>query len=272
MSHSHLSNNLDKIIQLISIEQLMGLMKQMKDTNNISETLSESVSKAVSEVVCDTKSSKDNIILDPNISCQLEKINNTLLLIVDKISSIETEIQLIKQTRQVVNDDCDEEHIKLRIEEKDITRETIAIETLNITDDEEEVVVEESLEEVEEVVEEEEVVVEEKEEVVEEEVVVEEEEVVVEEKEDEEEEEEEEEEESEVEIEDPEPEQVKVVEEQQEPEKVVEEEEEEVFEIEIDDVTYFATHEENGILYEVDKDGDVGKKVGIIKDGEPIFL
>ena len=50
-----------------------------------------------------------------------------------------------------------------------------------------------------------------------------------------------------------------------------EEEEEEVFEIEIDDVTYFATHEENGILYEITSDGDVGKKVGIIKDGEPIF-
>jgi len=50
-----------------------------------------------------------------------------------------------------------------------------------------------------------------------------------------------------------------------------EEEEEEVFEIEIDDVTYFATGEENGILYEMTKDGDVGKKVGIIKDGEPIF-
>ena len=49
------------------------------------------------------------------------------------------------------------------------------------------------------------------------------------------------------------------------------EEGEEVFEIEIDDVTYFATDEENGILYEVDKDGDIGKKVGIIKDGEPIF-
>lgn len=49
-----------------------------------------------------------------------------------------------------------------------------------------------------------------------------------------------------------------------------EEEEEEVFEIEIDDVTYFATDEENGILYEVDN-GDVGRKVGIIKDGEPIF-
>jgi len=50
-----------------------------------------------------------------------------------------------------------------------------------------------------------------------------------------------------------------------------EQESEEVFEIEIDDVTYFATDEENGILYEVGPDGDVGKQVGIIKDGEPIF-
>jgi hypothetical protein len=54
-------------------------------------------------------------------------------------------------------------------------------------------------------------------------------------------------------------------------ESVEEDEEDEVFEIEIDDVTYFATDEENGILYEMDKNGDVGKKVGIIKDGEPIF-
>jgi len=56
-----------------------------------------------------------------------------------------------------------------------------------------------------------------------------------------------------------------------EEEVVEEDEDEEVFEIEIDDITYFATDEENGILYEVDKDGEVGKKVGIIKDGEPIF-
>lgn len=50
-----------------------------------------------------------------------------------------------------------------------------------------------------------------------------------------------------------------------------EEEEEEVFEIEIDDVTYFATDEENGVIYEMTKDGDIGKKVGVIKDGEPVF-
>ena len=50
-----------------------------------------------------------------------------------------------------------------------------------------------------------------------------------------------------------------------------EEEEEEVFEIEIDDITYFVTDEDNSILYEITADGDIGKKVGIIKDGDPIF-
>jgi len=63
-------------------------------------------------------------------------------------------------------------------------------------------------------------------------------------------------------------------EESSEVEEQVEEEEGglEVFEIEIDDVTYFATDEENGDLYEVDKDGDIGKKVGFIKDGEVEFI
>jgi hypothetical protein len=45
----------------------------------------------------------------------------------------------------------------------------------------------------------------------------------------------------------------------------------ELFEIEIDDVLYFVSDEENGILYEITTHGEVGKKVGIIKDGEPIF-
>ena len=57
-------------------------------------------------------------------------------------------------------------------------------------------------------------------------------------------------------------------------EEEVEEEEdtdEEVFEIEIDDVTYYATSEDNGILYEMLEGGDIGKQVGTIQDGEPIF-
>ena len=56
-------------------------------------------------------------------------------------------------------------------------------------------------------------------------------------------------------------------------EEVEEEEDtdEEVFEIEIDDVTYYATSEDNGILYEMLEGGDIGKQVGTIQDGEPIF-
>jgi hypothetical protein len=79
------------------------------------------------------------------------------------------------------------------------------------------------------------------------------------------------EEEQEVELEE---EQVELEEEQVEleEEQVLEEEEEEdVFEIEIDDITYYATGEEDGILYEKLEDDDIGKQIGIIKNGEPIF-
>ena len=64
-----------------------------------------------------------------------------------------------------------------------------------------------------------------------------------------------------------------VEEEVEEEEEVVEddESEEEVFEIEIDGVTYYATSEDNGILYEMLEGGDIGKQVGTIQDGEPIF-
>lgn len=57
----------------------------------------------------------------------------------------------------------------------------------------------------------------------------------------------------------------------QELNKEDDEEEEELFEIEIDDITYYTNNEENGIIYEVTKDEEVGKKVGYLKDGEPYF-
>jgi hypothetical protein len=50
-----------------------------------------------------------------------------------------------------------------------------------------------------------------------------------------------------------------------------EEEEEEFIEIDIDDVTYCTNNEENGFIYELTEDGDVGEKVGYLKDGEPFF-
>ena len=49
------------------------------------------------------------------------------------------------------------------------------------------------------------------------------------------------------------------------------EEEEELVEIEIDDITYCTNDEENGFIYELTKDGDVGDKVGYLKEGEPFF-
>ena len=133
---------------------------------------------------------------------------------------------------------------------------------------------EESVAEEEEEVEEEEV----EEEEVEEEEVEEEEEAEEEEEEEEEVEEEveeeeveEEEEEEEVEVEEEEVEKEEVEKEEDEEEAEDEEEEEEVFEIEIDDVTYFATSEENGPLYDVDEEGNPGNKVGYLKDCEPFF-
>lgn len=50
-----------------------------------------------------------------------------------------------------------------------------------------------------------------------------------------------------------------------------EDEEEELIEIEIDDVTYCTNNEENGIIYELDKEGNVGKRVGCLKEGDAYF-
>jgi hypothetical protein len=313
MSQNHLSNNLDKIIQLISIEQVRCLMKQMKmDDNSLSETtINETNNISATNTIASDKSGET---LE-----QLTKINNTLLLIVDKISAIETEIKMLKEIKQSKYDD-DEEHIKLQIEEKETEKDNDSVvDILNTVASEELLSCEENLEEevddsddeilssaeveteiVKEIVEdlvsaaeEEEQEEEEQEEEVKEIVAVsseeqeeekqeeevQEEEVQEEEKQEEDvkeivavSSEEEETDESEVEIEDDEPLSVAESKAESKAESEVAEDEEEVFEIEIDDVTYFATHEENGILYEVDKDGDVGKKVGIIKDGEPIFL
>ena len=115
MSSSHLSNNLEKIIQLISIEQLMGLMKQMKNTNI------DNIFQEMNNIVPEKTTTETS---------QLEQINNTLLLIFDKISSIESEIQSMKQSKQT-DFNCDEEHIKLTIEEKD----DIVVDVLNMNID-----------------------------------------------------------------------------------------------------------------------------------------
>jgi hypothetical protein len=64
---------------------------------------------------------------------------------------------------------------------------------------------------------------------------------------------------------------IDVEEEVNETQNVIEDAEDEYFEIDIDDTTYCTTDEENGFIYELTEDGDIGTKVGYLKDGEPFF-
>ena len=43
------------------------------------------------------------------------------------------------------------------------------------------------------------------------------------------------------------------------------------FEIEIDGINYCTNNEDNGLIYLMTADGDVGEKVGYLKQGEPFF-
>ena len=50
-----------------------------------------------------------------------------------------------------------------------------------------------------------------------------------------------------------------------------EEEEEEVFEIEINSKSYYTTDEQNGIIFEITEDEDIGDEVGKFKKGKAVF-
>ena len=171
----------------------------------------------------------------------------------------------------------EKENIVLKIEENSVKSEELEEDEQEELEEDKEEEEQTVVEEVEEEVEEEEQTVEEEEQTVEEE--VEEEEQTVEEEEqtvvEEVEEEVEEEEQTVVEEEEEEEEQTVVEEEEEEEEQTVveeeEEEEEEYEEIEIDDITYCTNDSENGFIYELGKDGDIGKRVGYIKEGEPFF-
>ena len=288
------TQQLDKLIQLMINEQLKTLLSQMKSVNETStqkdKILEPEQKNMDAKNIDDWVVSKLNnfesrynisdkinnsFINDTNkrlfeLEKQIHKLNLNIdkLLIQnydvsvkkpeDKVERQNTNIflnisEIDRECKDFKNDD-DEEEEEQEEEEEEEEQEEVVEEEQEEEEEEQEEVVEEEQEEV--VVEEEEVVEEEQEEFV-----VEEEEVV-------------EEEQEEV-VEDEEQEQEEVVEEEQQEEEqeVVEESDdnEEVFEIEIDDITYFATDENNGILYAMDEDGDVGKEVGVIKDGEPIF-
>ena len=86
-----------------------------------------------------------------------------------------------------------------------------------------------------------------------------------------EEEEEEEEEETVEEAEEEEEEEEAVEEEEEAEEEAEEEEEEEVYEVVIKGKTYYTTNEKNGVIYGVDKNGDVSDEVGVYVDGKTTF-
>jgi hypothetical protein len=310
-------DNLEKLIQMATIEHMYSMLQKMKIDNstNLKEKEKENENKPpetsffVPLEPFTNFSWEDRDLLkwvkgDCKTSLQslhyhLKKSMAEIRELTIKVDNLENELSEIKNNTNnnskflcqqlrgqqkltsypgfsngTQTENLDNCHIKLKIEEKVVLKEDDEPLIIDKEEEAEEEEEEEEAEEEEEEVEEEEVEEaeeeeeeEEKEEAVEEAVEEEEkeeaEEAVEEEEADEEVDEEVEEEEEETE------EEVGTEEEKESEEE--EEEEDEVFEIEIDDVTYFATHEENGILYEITKDGDVGKKVGIIKDGEPIF-
>ena len=273
------TQQLDKLIQLMINEQLKTLLSQMKSVNETStqkDKILEPEQKNMDAKNIDdwVVSKLNNFESRYNIS---DKINNSFINDTNK-RLFELEKQIHKLNLNIDKLLIQNYDVSVKKPEDKVERQNTNI-FLNISEidreckdfkndddeEEEEQEEEEEEEEQEEVVEEEqEEEEEEQEEVVEEEqeeVVVEEEEVV------------EEEQEEVVEEEEQEQEEVVEEEQQEEEQEVVEESDdnEEVFEIEIDDITYFATDENNGIRYAMDEDGDVGKEVGVIKDGEPIF-
>ena len=311
-------NNLEKLIQIATIEQMFTMIQKMKNDFSITSTIIEEPKTQTKEnTIPDYSEELSNI----NKTIDMLKNDNSILLrVVDKlyakVNIIESELDNIKSNTETNNviitqlkgqqkltkyngftkNSNEEAHIKLNINEKNVDTVLTDKEEEDEEDDDEEDEEDEDEEDEEEVEKEVEKEVDtEDEEVSSQDAVVEE----LEEEQYDEQADEQSDEEVEVEVE-------QVVEEDEESEEEVcteentsveenikeqlvskldeeeeqeeeeqeeeeQEEEEEVFEIEIDDVTYFATDEENGILYEVTKDGDIGAKVGIIKDGEPIF-
>ena len=246
----------------------------------------------------DVKHLEETVCYIENKLDKLEKNYDSIVEILDKIfhnvKCLNEDVKLLKtepkpcreenpissSTKPSIVSACENENIKFEINEEvvnvesdDETKQEEVIEILEeeTVDEEEESAEEEeeSAEEEEESAEEEEEEVEKEEENVQEQTVVETEEIETEcssEEESEVDEEEVDEVEEEVDEEIVEETKPNVV------EKTVEDEtEEELFEIEIDDITYCTNNEDNGIIYQLTEDGDVGEKVGYLKDGEPFF-
>jgi hypothetical protein len=180
-----------------------------------------------------------------------------------KNSDDATATEYLKQYEEVeVEESAEEEEVEVEEEEEEVeVEESAEEEEVEVEEEEEEVEVEEEEEE-----EEGEVEVEEEEEEVEVEESAEEEEEEVEESAEEEEEEvEESAEEEEEEVEE------SAEEEEEEVEESAEEEELEVFEITINGTEYYTTNENDGVIYAVDADGEVGDEIGKFVNKKPVF-
>jgi len=296
-------NNLEKLIQIATIEQMFELIQKMKNNINVSssDVEKDNISKNNQELNLLQNRVQDITMLVDKLNVNYEVYHDVIYKLSSKVDTLEKELYELKHDKENNNqyicaqirgqqlltsypgfskeisdfksNKLEEENIKLKIEEKtkvcDFEPDKLELQKITepIINEEEQEQEQEDANELESIGELKKIDQEEKDE------------TEVDEEEKDETEVDEEEVETEVDEEEVEKEEVsdldeitqEKIEEKIEEDEVPEEEEEEVFEIEIDDVTYFATDEENGILYEVTKDGDVGKKVGIIKDGEPIF-
>ena len=259
-------NNLDKLIQMVTIEQMYNMLDRLKQ-NTVSESVDNSVFEKYDKIhsdlyskleslnqrVCDIQKTMESFIVNLNkkvdyLSAELHEnkdaINNNSKFLCQQIRGQQKLTSFSGFSVGNPDSEAKDSNVVLSIAEcttevEEVENDVVQAEEVEVETEEVEVDTE-----VEKEVEKE---VEQNDDL------------------------EEEQSEEEVGTEDGE-EEVEVEEEvEEEVEAEAEEDEEEVFEIEIDDVTYFATSEENGILYESTADGDVGKKVGVIKDGEPIF-
>lgn len=219
----------------------LPIVKQYYNSNNSESSSVPLVPIKVEKTEKSEKSEKNEqyVTIDEKMNTLIKQNNELFNKLFTQISELKSEIDLLKQDKKKIEYvDVEKENIKLEF--VDIKQEKVVDLVVNESktdqDDEveEEEVEEEEVEEVEEEVEE---IVEEEEEVEEEEV-------------------------ASVETE---------TKPEQQQEDEAEEDEEELIEIEIDDVTYCTNDEENGSIYELDKEGNVGKKVGYLKDGEAYF-
>jgi hypothetical protein len=283
----------ESVVTETLVTEIKTLHSEIRNIHDNLTKYNEHVLKLDTKITTHSKNVNTNIELVTeiqNIHNNLTKYNEHVLKLETKIEDLEKELHEIKSNtnnnskflcqqirgqesltsypgfsngnqkeQMVIKEEKEEVHIKLKIEEKDINESTTSLCVLtNLVKDEEEDDLDEEKEDEEK---EDELELDEDEEK-EDDLDEEKEDDLDEEKEDEKEDEKDEESEEEVGTDDDESKNLDL-------EK--EEEEEEVFEIEIDDISYFVTDEENSILYEITSDGDIGKKVGIIKNGDPIF-